>query len=571
MTTEQELLSGAALTVFRLNGQFLALAEELARPAGLTAARWQVLGAVLTTPLPVAGIARAMGITRQSVQRLADILVAEGLAEYLPNPTHRRAKLLQPTGAGLAAVRAIDPLHAVAAPPAGGRGRAGPAGPHGRGTGEVVGRARRPRSGRRAVTEPALRPFRVAVDQGELDDLSDRLGRARFTPDLPGRDVGIPVERVRRLADHWRHRYDWRRWEAELNRHPQFLARVDGVDLHHLHVRSPAHGALPLLLLHGWPMSVVEWLDLIAPLTEGAPAFDLVIPSIPGFGFSGVPAEAGWDRSRTARAFAGLMRLHGYDRYGVHGNDVGASIALELGRIDPEHVTGVHVTQVFSLPSGDPAELAALDDEDRSRLDRSLRFVRERGAYLQLQATQPQTLAHALADSPLGQLAWSLQLLDGVSDDYLLTNVATTWFTRTAGSSALTGYLEPARAAPPSGPTTVPVGVTTFDGDVFLSVRALAERDHADIVSWNRRPGGSHHPAHHEPAVLADDLRRFFTLVSGRRSRSDAHPAPKRAAAKAGQRSASSTMSSAASGTSTSAGVGPYSSASRSSRGQSKP
>jgi pimeloyl-ACP methyl ester carboxylesterase len=364
------------------------------------------------------------------------------------------------------------------------------------------------------VTGAGLQPFRIAVHQRELDDLSDRLDRARFTPDLPGHDVGVAVGRIRELAEWWRTRYDWRRWEGELNRYPQHLGRVDGVNLHHLHVRTPEPDAFPLLLIHGWPMSVAEWLDVIEPLTERSPGFDLVIPSIPGFGFSGVPAVAGWDRSRIARAFAGLMRLHGYDRYGVHGNDVGASIALELGRVDPQHVAGVHVTQVFAMPSGDPAELATLSDEDHDRLERSLRFVRSRGAYLQLQATQPQTLAHALADSPLGQLAWSLQLLDGVSDDYLLTNVVITWLTRTAGSSALTGYLEPARAAAPAGPTTVPVGVTTFDGDVFQSVRTLAARDHANIVSWNQRPGGSHHPAHHVPIALADDLAEFFALVS---------------------------------------------------------
>lgn len=362
---------------------------------------------------------------------------------------------------------------------------------------------------------PARQPFEVAVDQRDVDDLADRLDRGRFAPDLPGRDVGVTVRRVRQLAEHWRCRYDWRRWEAELNRYPQYLTRIDGVDLHHLHVRSPTSGARPLLLIHGWPMSVVEWLDLIAPLTERDPGFDLVIPSIPGFGFSGVPRRSGWDRSRIASAFARLMRVHGYERYGVHGNDIGGSIALDLGRIDAQHVAGVHVTQVFAMPSGDPAELAALDDEDRGRLDRSLQFVRERGAYLRLQATQPQTLAHALVDSPLGELAWSLQLLDGVSDDDLLTNVAITWLTRTAGSSALTGYLEPARTTVPAGPTTVPVGVTTFDGDVFSSVRALAERDHANIVSWNRRPGGSHHPAHHAPLVLADDLAGFFGHVWG--------------------------------------------------------
>lgn len=183
-------------------------------------------------------------------------------------------------------------------------------------------------------------------------------------------------------------------------------------------------------------------------------------------------------------------------------------------------MVGVHVTQVFSLPSGDPAELAALGDDDRARVERSQRFIREKGAYLQLLSTQPQTVAHALGDSPAGQLAWSLQLFDDtVDDDYVLTNVAIHWLTNTSGTSALTAYHEPAHAPRPgSGPTgasAVPVGVATFADDVLSSVRALAERDHPGIVAWHDHPGGGHHPAHQAPATLADDIRSFFLSHPG--------------------------------------------------------
>ncbi|MDA1365628.1 epoxide hydrolase family protein [Glycomyces algeriensis] len=360
------------------------------------------------------------------------------------------------------------------------------------------------------------RPWRLDVDQSVLDDLGERLRRTRFAPDLPARDCGVPAARVRALVDHWRGSYDWRRHEAALNAFPQFLIRIDGIDVHFIHVRSPAPRAFPLILTHGWPMSVVEYLDVIDLLTANEPdegtGFDLVIPSIPGFGFSGPIREPGWDRQRIARAWAALMHRLGYRRYGAHGNDVGGMIALELGRADPDHVAAVHVTQTFSLPSADRSELAGLSEADRARLDRSERYLRESGAYLALQGTRPQTLAHALSDSPAGQLAWGLQLFDeSVGDDYLLTNTMIYWLTSTAGSSALTGYFEPRQANRPAEPTTVPLGVSVFDGDMFQSVRPLAERDHANIVAWNRHRTGGHHPAHQVPRILVQDMRRFFT------------------------------------------------------------
>jgi epoxide hydrolase len=225
-----------------------------------------------------------------------------------------------------------------------------------------------------------IRPFRIEVPQAELDDLAERLARTRWANELPldpggpqagpvppGWEYGVPVGYVRDLVEHWQHHYDWRGWEAKLNTYPQFTTTIDGQRIHFLHVRSPEPDATPLVLTHGWPNTVLEYLDLIAPLSDpaghgadAADAFHLVIPSLPGFGFSGPTHEPGWDASRTARAWAELMRRLGYDRYGAHGNDAGAIVAPHQGRVDPDHVVGVHVNQVFSFPSGDPAELDGL-------------------------------------------------------------------------------------------------------------------------------------------------------------------------------------------------------------------
>ena len=229
-----------------------------------------------------------------------------------------------------------------------------------------------------SVADAAIRPFRIAVPQAALDDLRDRLARTRWPDELPGVgwDYGVPVGYVKELVDHWRTGYDWRGWEARLNAYPQFTTTIDGQTIHFLHVRSPEPDATPLILTHGWPGSIVEYLDVIGPLSDprahdGDPgdASHLVIPSLPGYGFSGPTRETGWNRYRTARAWATLMDRLGYTRYGAVGNDAGSMISSELGRIDPEHVVGVHVTQIFSFPSGDPAELADLTPEEQRELE----------------------------------------------------------------------------------------------------------------------------------------------------------------------------------------------------------
>jgi epoxide hydrolase len=369
------------------------------------------------------------------------------------------------------------------------------------------------------VYERDVKPFRVNILQEELDDLQERLARTRWTDELPdvGWDYGVSLDYVKGLVEYWRSGYDWRAWEARLNEYPQFTTTIDGQNIHFLHVRSSEPGATPLILTHGWPMSVVEYMDVIGPLTDPrshdgdpADAFHLVIPSLPGFGFSGPTTERGWNRYRTARAWAELMRRLGYDRYGAHGNDAGSQISPEVGRFDPEHVVGVHVTQIFSFPSGDPAELEGLSEEDLGKVRFLQWFWESMGAYNMLQSSAPQTLAHALADSPAGQLAWSGQLFgDAVSADYVLTNVMIYWLTNTAASAARFYYEDAHAEDVPAEPTTVPLGLANFVND-FQSIRPFAERDHKNIVQWSEFDRGDHHAPHTAPDLLIDDMRKFF-------------------------------------------------------------
>jgi epoxide hydrolase len=363
-----------------------------------------------------------------------------------------------------------------------------------------------------------IRPFRIEVPQADLDDLRDRLARTRWPDELPGvgDSYGVPLDRVKALAERWRTEYDWREWEAELNRHQQFTTTIDEQNIHFLHVRSPEPDAFPLILTHGWPGSVVEFLDVIEPLSDPAAhgakpdeAFDLVIPSLPGYGFSGPTGDTGWNRYRTAAAWAELMRRLGYDRYGAVGNDAGSMVNPELGRIDPEHVVGLHVTQIFSFPSGDPSEMADLTPEEQGQLATLQWFYENKFSFNQLMSQQPQTLAYALSDSPVGQLAWNEQLFgEDLDDDFILTNVTMYWLTGTGGSAARL-YYEDAHATQPTEPTTVPMGLAAFGGD-FSGIRRFAERDHSNIVRWSTFDHGGHFAAHKAPDLLVGDIRSFF-------------------------------------------------------------
>jgi epoxide hydrolase len=369
------------------------------------------------------------------------------------------------------------------------------------------------------MDDQAVSPFRIEIPQRDLDDLRRRLEQTRWGEALDGSGAehGVPVAYVRRLVARWLDGYAWRDWEARLNQYAQGETTIDGQHVHFLHVRSPDPRALPLIMTHGWPGSIVEFLDVIAPLTDpeshgGRPsdAFHLVIPSLPGYGFSGPTREPGWDNQRIARAWAALMARLGYDRYGAVGNDAGSMISPELGRIDAERVVGVHVTQLFSLPSGDPAELQDLSSDERSQLHTLQWFYENKLSFNTVMSQQPQTIGYALDDSPVGLLAWQAQLLGEELDaDFTLTNVMIYWLTRT-GASAARLYYENAHAAQrPAEPTTRPLGLAGFGGD-FYGIRRLATRDHANIVQWNTYDHGGHFAAHKVPELYVSDVRAFF-------------------------------------------------------------
>ncbi|HEY9294205.1 MAG TPA: epoxide hydrolase [Microlunatus sp.] len=385
------------------------------------------------------------------------------------------------------------------------------------------------------MTDESIRPFRIEIPQAELDDLADRLARARWAPPEPtapddpraAGDYGVPSDRVRELVAYWRDGYDWRRWEARLNAYPQFLTEIDGQRIHFLHVRSPRPNAFPLLLTHGWPGSVAEFLDVIEPLTEPADpgdlAFDLVIPSLPGFGWSGPTTSAGWGPQRIARAWARLMDRLGYRRYGAAGNDWGSVISPEVGRVAPDAVTGVHVTQIFSSPDNElpyapasppPADFDELSDRDRQVLAGLRQWQAIGTGYHHVQAEQPQTLAHALSDSPVGLLGWNSQAMGAVDADFVLTQVSVHWLTGTAGS-AIRIYREDDRQKPATGPTTAPLGLAQFAADMH-AIRRYAERDHARIVSWNEYEVGGHYGPHQATQIYVSDLRGFFAALTSR-------------------------------------------------------
>ncbi|MET8797576.1 epoxide hydrolase family protein [Nocardia sp. NPDC004568] len=365
----------------------------------------------------------------------------------------------------------------------------------------------------------AIAPFTIDIPRADLDDLADRLARTRWPNEITGAgtDYGFPLARLRELAEYWRTEYDWRAHEAELNELPHFTTEIEGQNIHFVHVRSARPEALPLILTHGWPGSFLEFLDVIEPLSRD---FHLVIPSIPGFGFSGPTHERGWDATRVAGAWAELMRRLGYERYGAQGGDFGSGISQALGALAPEHVVGVHVNYLPTRP--DPAADLELSESDRARLAKVQHLMANRPPYQALQATAPQTIGYALTDSPVGQLAWIAERFaqwtdprTPVADERMLTDVSLYWLTATAASSARLTR-ETTRGATPC---PVPLGVAVFAHDITQSVRPLAERLY-DIRHWSEFDRGGHFAAMEVPELLAADIRAFF--LTGLRAGPDA-------------------------------------------------
>lgn len=354
-----------------------------------------------------------------------------------------------------------------------------------------------------------VKPFRIAIPRTDLDDLTARLSRTRWPNEVvdAGWDYGFPLSRLRELAEYWRTGHDWRAHEARLNELPHFSTEIDGQTIHFVHVRSARPDALALVLTHGWPGSFLEFLDVIEPLSRD---FHLVIPSLPGYGFSGPTHERGWDIVRVARAWAELMRRLGYERYGAQGGDFGSAVSTALGAVAPEKVSGVHVNYLPTRP--DPDADIVLSETDEARLARVRHLMTSRPPYQAIQARTPQTIGYALTDSPVGQLAWIAERFaqwtdpsTPVSDERLVTNVALYWLTATAASSARLYREAPRR----SEPCPVPVGVAVFPHDITQPVRPLAERRY-DIRHWSEFEHGGHFAAMEVPELFAADVRDFF-------------------------------------------------------------
>jgi pimeloyl-ACP methyl ester carboxylesterase len=388
------------------------------------------------------------------------------------------------------------------------------------------------------VSETEIRPFQVDMPDEAIAELRGRITAAR----LPSRELvadrsqGVQLATIQELARYWAADYDWRKCEAKLNALPQFTTEIDGVDVHFIHVKSDREHALPLIVTHGWPGSVIELLGVIGPLTDPAAhggsagdAFDLVIPSLPGYGFSAEPAEVGWDPGRTARAWAELMHRLGYTRYVAQGGDLGAYVADAMGRQAPAGLLGIHLnllqTSLVGPPPAEPTE------EERAALNAIATFRTSGTGYFIEQATRPQTIGYALLDSPLALAAWLLdhdtdayykisrafvekQPSGGLTRDHILDNVTLYWLTGT-GASAARAYWESGRAAAAAAghapaQVSVPVGFTAFPGEIFRAPRSWVEKAYPTLSYYHEADRGGHFAAWEEPALFATEIRAAF-------------------------------------------------------------
>jgi pimeloyl-ACP methyl ester carboxylesterase len=358
----------------------------------------------------------------------------------------------------------------------------------------------------------------IEIAQADLEELHQRIAATRWPDQLPGAGWAYGVEKdyLIDLADYWRTGFDWRAQETRLNELPQFITTIDGQRLHYLHLRSANPDAMPLLLTHGWPSTVADFLPILGPLSED---FHIVAPSVPGFAFSGPTGSPGWGLTRIASAFDALMRELGYDRYGAQGGDFGSMLSPALGRLAPDRVIGVHVNALANAAvATDPADLDRLCPEERGVAEQQAMWWRGRSGYATQMSTRPQTIAYALNDSPVGQLAWNLEWFvdydptssaqDPIDRDAILTDVSIFWLTGTAGSAARLYYEAGSEAwGERPRPSPVPTAVANFRGDHAL--RGLAELSNT-IVRWTQYPAGGHFASLQAPDLLVQDIREFF-------------------------------------------------------------
>jgi pimeloyl-ACP methyl ester carboxylesterase len=391
-------------------------------------------------------------------------------------------------------------------------------------------------------TATAIRPFQVEIPEEKVKDLRQRIAAVQWPSKelVDDRSQGVQLGALQALAAYWLDEYDFGRVERRLNALPQFTTEIDGVDVHFIHVRSETDDALPLIVTHGWPGSVIELLDVIDPLTDptahgGAAedAFHLVLPSLPGYGFSSQPTEVGWYTGRVAKAWAELMRRLGYDRYAAQGGDQGAAVTDDLAHQAPDGLIGVHLNLLRSA-LGSTDALPKESEQERAALEEVTTFRTNGFGYFLEQSTRPQTIGYALLDSPIALAAWLLDhdtdsyykiagaFVDGkptgnLTRDNILDNITLYWLTRT-GASAARSYWEGGRAAaqtagktPP--PVTIPVGFTTFPGEIFRAPRSWAEKVYPSLVYFNEAPRGGHFAAWEEPGIFSEEVRAAFRSV----------------------------------------------------------
>ena len=401
-----------------------------------------------------------------------------------------------------------------------------------------------PDTGAKRQLTTDIRPFRVDVPEAELTEVRRRIAATRWPAKelVEDRSQGVQLATLRELARYWTTEYDWRRCEARLNALPQFKTEIDGVEIHFIHVRSRHENALPLIMTHGWPGSVIELLETVGPLTDptshgGTPrdAFHLVLPSLPGYGFSGSPTELGWENGRIARAWAELMERLGYTRYVAQGGDVGAAVTDAMGRRPPKGLLGIHVN-LLALAIGFKDQLPAETQQERAAHDALNTFTTDGFGYFLEQSTRPQTIGYSLLDSPVGLAAWMLdhdtdsyykmsrafvdrERVGNLTRDNILDNITLYWLTGT-GASAARWYWEFGRAlaaartagqAPPA--VSVPVGFTTFPGEIWAAPRSWVKALYPGLAYFNEADRGGHFAAWEQPALFATELRHAFTSL----------------------------------------------------------
>jgi pimeloyl-ACP methyl ester carboxylesterase len=372
----------------------------------------------------------------------------------------------------------------------------------------------------------SINPFKIDIPQAQLDDLKARLANTRWPNAEPVDDwsQGAPLTSVQALCEYWQHSYDWRRCERELNSYPQFTTEIDGLDIHFLHIRSPHNDAMPMIMTHGWPGSILEFMRVIEPLTNptahgghASDAFHLVIPSLPGYGFSGKPTCTGWGLERIAKAWITLMAKLGYTKYVAQGGDWGSGVTSAIGYINPPECQAIHVNMALAQPSAEDME--TLTERDQKALADIQYYFDSDSGYAMIQKTRPQSLGYGLADSPAAQAAWIYEKFhrwtdnngrpeDALTPDQMLDDISMYWLTNSGASSARLYWESFDHIF--AEPMTIPCGISVFPKELFRPARHWAERIYQNLIHWNELEKGGHFAAFEQPELFVNEVRSCF-------------------------------------------------------------